>query len=94
MKKENHHGLTAALLRLRILRVTNRYNRATITQGVLGRLALESLAGNDAVDFYAIISWTSHKRETGTIVMGRGEQKQKKKKTHLSGCSGKQAQRC
>lgn len=51
MKKENHHGLTAALLCLRILRVTDLYNLATLTQRVLGRIALKSLTGNNTVDF-------------------------------------------
>lgn len=45
-------GLTAALLLLRILRLADIHHLAALTQRVLRRVPLDSLAGDDAVNFY------------------------------------------
>ena len=44
-------GLTAALLRLRVLRRVDIYDRATLTKRILGHVTFKSLAGDDTVDF-------------------------------------------
>lgn len=45
-------GLTAALLRLRILRLANLHHLAALSQRVLSRVAVKGLAGHDAIDFW------------------------------------------
>ena len=54
-KKENHGGLTATLLRFRILGVADVDHLAAFTQRVLGRVALQGLAGHDTVYFWQLV---------------------------------------
>lgn len=48
-------SLTATLLRFRILGVADIDHLAALAQGVLGRVALQGLAGHDTVYFWQLV---------------------------------------
>ena len=51
-------SLTATLLRFRILGIADINHLAAFAQRVLGRVALQGLAGHDPVDFWQLV-WRS-----------------------------------